>query len=291
MNSVGRDMGIDISNKGGNKKKKVTRKKKPGRSSFGEADINESSLVVVTEEKNDSSPERKRGIKPTRGGAKHLKKPKDPNALAFTFDNGSIADIRGSRVSKNEDLRRSLAIADKLSREQLIEQIIQQNEYRRKVAKAEKEARLKKSYLDYIAEERRITVQKLRQYLLKKHPKQFDLDGDDEDINNWSLCKGVSNLQSDICFKRRKISDFSKNIGPGPAVFLSSLKSYIWLLFVLSLLNIPACMVLYSGNYVEANDHGGGLTAWLSRFSLGNIGTQNTQSCTSIDLARRVVEA
>jgi hypothetical protein len=130
-------------------------------------------------------------------------------------------------------------------------------------------------------------VQKLRQSLLRRHPKQFDLDGEDEDINNWSFCKGVSNLSSDICFKRRKISDFSKNVGSGPSVFLSTLKSYIWLLFVISILNTPACMVLYSGNFVEANDSGGGLTAWISRFSLGNIGAQNTQSCMSMDIAMR----
>ena len=49
--------------------------------------------------------------------------------------------------------------------------MIQQNEYRRKVNLAEKEAKLKKTYLDYIAEEKRITAQKLRQSLLKKHPK------------------------------------------------------------------------------------------------------------------------
>ena len=80
-------------------------------------------------------------------------------------------------------------------------------------------------------------------------------------------------------------------MGPGPAVFLSSLKSYIWLLLVLSLLNVPACMVLYSGNFVEANDNGGGLTAWISRFSLGNIGAQNTQSCVSMDIAKRATKA
>lgn len=110
MNSVGRDMGIDISSKGSKKKK--PRKRKPGKSSFGDADINESSLVVVTEELGDSSPERKRGIKSVLGGTKHSKIPRNQD-LAFTFDNASAADIRGSRLSKNEDLKRSIAIAEK----------------------------------------------------------------------------------------------------------------------------------------------------------------------------------
>ena len=49
--------------------------------------------------------------------------------------------------------------------------MIQQNEYRRKVNQQEKEAKLKRAYLDHIADEKRVTVQKLRQYLLKTHPK------------------------------------------------------------------------------------------------------------------------
>ena len=105
LNSLGRDMGIDISSKGdkksGKKKgKKGGRRKKPGQSSFGEADINESSLVVVTEEQGDSSPERKHGIKTAAGGAMHSKLARGPTALAFTFDDGSEADKLASRLSK-----------------------------------------------------------------------------------------------------------------------------------------------------------------------------------------------
>jgi hypothetical protein len=100
---------------------------------------------------------------------------------------------------------------------------------------------------------------------------------DDEIVNKWSITKNVGNIF--VCCRKTKISEFNKNIGIGSSLFLLSLKSYIFLFMILSILSIPACIVLSSGSEVNGD------WGFISRISLGNIGYKNSYSCDYINLA------
>jgi hypothetical protein len=108
--------------------------------------------------------------------------------------------------------------------------------------------------------------------LIKTHPRQYDLDGEDEDVNKWSICKSPGSLLTTKCFTKRRISDFIQNLGAGPGLFLLSLRTYIDLFIFLSLLSFIPCLVVYSGNQVDSLDDSGSLSKLFSQFSLGNIG-------------------
>ena len=104
-------------------------------------------------------------------------------------------------------------------------------------------------------------------------------------MNKWSISKNVGSIFDFICCKKAKISEFNKNIGIGTSLFLLSLKSYIFLFIILSILSIPACIVLSSGTEVNNENYSGNLWGLISRVSLGNIGYKNSYSCDYINIA------
>lgn len=82
------------------------------------------------------------------------------------------------------------------------------------------------------------------------------------------------------CCTQRKIPEVSGSIGLGPSLYLLSLKAYIKLFAVLSLLCIPSVVVLTSGDQVSDNGiSDGSLFELLSKATLGNIGYQGKTSC------------
>jgi len=74
------------------------------------------------------------------------------------------------------------------------------------------------------------------------------------------------------CCVKQKVSMVHECLGVGPSLYLLSLKSYIKVFFLVSILCIPQCLLLSSGNHVEAQDAGGGVVKFFSSATLGNIG-------------------
>ena len=84
---------------------------------------------------------------------------------------------------------------------------------------------------------------------------------------------------------KRKIPKAAKNIGLGPSLFLLSLKSYLRLFLVLSIMSVPACVLLASGNEVSQSTTDAGLARLFAKTTLGNIGYQEAFSCSSYNIA------
>lgn len=104
----------------------------------------------------------------------------------------------------------------------------------------------KRRYLDLVEHERLLSVDRLRTHIWRNHPKK--VDHEEEDYKNWSICENIGSLVAYACCVKRKISTFTKNLGPGPSLFVLSLKSYIRLFLALSVLCVPVCIVLVSGS-------------------------------------------
>lgn len=116
------------------------------------------------------------------------------------------------------------------------------------------------------------------------HPKK--IDDKTSEYKNWSIFEDIGSLSNFNCCTERKIHQVNRSIGLGPSLFLISLKAYIKLFAVLSLLALPSVVVLMSGNQVS--DMGlddGSLFAILSKASLGNIGYMGKKSCQYTNLA------
>jgi hypothetical protein len=92
-------------------------------------------------------------------------------------------------------------------------------------------------------------------------------------------------MSFNCCIKKR-VSKIQESLGIGPSLYLLSLKSYIRVFFLVSLLSIPQCILLSSGNHVEAQDAGGGFFKWFSSFTLGNIGQHGDIACGSFNVAK-----
>lgn len=129
---------------------------------------------------------------------------------------------------------------------------------------------LKQRYLELVERERVLSAERLRSHIWRNHPKQ--IDPEEEEYTSWSYCQNVGSLFGNTCCIKRKVTPFTKSLGIGPSLFLVSLKSYIRLFLALSVLCIPACIVLSSGAHGDSLDLGGGLTASFARASLGNLG-------------------
>jgi hypothetical protein len=112
------------------------------------------------------------------------------------------------------------------------------------------------------------------------------MDPDLEEYRDWSLCQNVGSLFANACFSKKKITPFIGNMGIGPALFLMSLKSYVRLFLVLSVLAVPSCILLASGSQGESIELGGGITELMARVSLGNLGYQSSFACNQINLAK-----
>jgi hypothetical protein len=92
------------------------------------------------------------------------------------------------------------------------------------------------------------------------------------EYSNWSICENLSSLINCGCCTKRKIPKVTRNIGMGASLFLLSLKSYIKLFVLLSILSIPGCVLLSSGNAVSESTSDTGLAKLFAMATLGNIG-------------------
>lgn len=129
-----------------------------------------------------------------------------------------------------------------------------------------------------------LSVSQLQKHIHATHPKR--VNDKTSEYKNWSICENIGSLINLNCCTERKIYDVSKNLGLGPSLYLISLKAYIKLFFVLSLMCIPSIVVLMSGDQIEdmgLND--GSLFELLSRTTLGNFGYLGKSTCNSMNLA------
>ena len=88
------------------------------------------------------------------------------------------------------------------------------------------------------------------------------------------------------CIKTRveqEITEMSKEIGIGPALFLLSSKTLIWFFILLTILNIPVYMFLYKSNQT-ADCSGSNPFGCFDKFTLGSIG-QNDVACAHINFS------
>ena len=115
------------------------------------------------------------------------------------------------------------------------------------------------------------------------HPKYKD--SETEEIENWSICENMGSLIICSCMTRRKIPKGSRSLGLGASLYLMSLKAYLKVFFVLSILAIPSCIILGSGNNVANSSTQGGVAKLFSMVSLGNIGYLAAYACNSNNIA------
>jgi len=142
---------------------------------------------------------------------------------------------------------------------------------------------MKHEYLDELKVNAKLSVQKLRNHVNQHHPKKIDLELDAHE--KWSICENVGKLLTLSCWVKRKVPRYAKSIGLGPALYLLTLKSYIKLFFFISILSIPSCLILASGDRSEQVDLGGGFSELFATVTLGNIGDYGSIACGSDNIA------
>jgi hypothetical protein len=126
-------------------------------------------------------------------------------------------------------------------------------------------------------------VAALEDHIKRHHPKKMGEEAGE--YSNWSICENLSSLTNCGCCTKRKVPKVARNIGLGASLFLLSLKSYIRLFVVLTILSIPAAILLSSGNAVSQSTSDTGLARLFAMATLGNIGFQETFSCSSYNIA------
>ena len=77
-------------------------------------------------------------------------------------------------------------------------------------------------------------------------------------------------------------------MGLGPSLYLLTLKTYLRLFLVLTILSIPSCIILASGNQSSILDLGGGMLEVFASMTLGNIGELGTIGCASTNIAQNI---
>lgn len=142
--------------------------------------------------------------------------------------------------------------------------------------------KLKKEYLQHLETQSKLSVAGLQKFILANHPKQ--VESENQEYKNWSIWADLG-LLTNCCCINRKINKVNKSIGLGPSLFLLSLKAYMKLFFVLSVLAIPSIIVLASGNEIQRGGPGSGLLELFARATLGNIGYLGSSSCQYANLA------
>ena len=101
-------------------------------------------------------------------------------------------------------------------------------------------------FKEMVDREGMLSYERLTQQINRNHPKK--MDPEIEEYRNWSLCQNVGSLFANACFSKKKVTPFLMNIGIGPGLFLMSLQAFLRLFLVISILAIPSCMLLASGN-------------------------------------------
>ena len=90
----------------------------------------------------------------------------------------------------------------------------------------------------------------------------------------WPMATSSGTLLS--MKKKREIPKFMMDIGLGPSIFLLTLKSLIVVFLMLTIINLPAIWIYYSG---DQN------TNFMSEFNLGHLGFNN-YACGEENLAK-----
>ena len=130
---------------------------------------------------------------------------------------------------------------------------------------------IKLEYIAHLRKQSRLSVAALQKHIVATHPKKIDEESGEH--RNWSICENMGSLLNCGCCVKRKIHKVNKNVGLGASLYLLSLKAYIYLFLVLSILAIPSVMILTSGNEVTNSGSGESTMSQLfSKATLGNIG-------------------
>ena len=145
--------------------------------------------------------------------------------------------------------------------------------------------RAKQEYLEYLQFQSQLSAAALRKHILATHPKH--VDEQTLQYRNWSICENLGSLINRSCCIQRRIHKINRSVGLGPSLYLLSLKAYILLFVILSLLSIPSIVVLTSGDQVKANGVNlSSIFELFARTTLGNIGYLGTTSCQHVNLAQ-----
>lgn len=145
--------------------------------------------------------------------------------------------------------------------------------------------KLKQEYLAYLKSQSSLSVAALQKHILANHPKQ--VDDKTFEYKNWSICETIGSLINCSCCIQRRIHKINRSLGLGPSLYLLSLKSYLMLFFIASILAIPSVIVLTSGDQVKVDGvNYASMFQLFSRATLGNIGYLGSTSCQFSNLAK-----
>ena len=95
----------------------------------------------------------------------------------------------------------------------------------------------KHEYIQYLQQEMNLSAAKLQRHILQHHPVQMDSKKDH--YEEWSIFQEIPALINFPCCMQRKITKLERSLGLGVSLFLMSLKAYIKLFALLTILSIP----------------------------------------------------
>ena len=117
--------------------------------------------------------------------------------------------------------------------------------------------------IERIEEEQELSVRQLKNHISQNHPMKTNDDG-------WPISEATGAFFSFEA--KRDIPECLKDIGLGASMYLLTLKSLGKIFFFLSIFNLPAMWVFYSGTEAINREDLGGIAKNFLAYSLGNLG-------------------
>ena len=117
--------------------------------------------------------------------------------------------------------------------------------------------------IERIEEEQELSVGQLKNHIRQNHPMKTNEDP-------WPISVGTGAFFSFEA--KRNIPECLKDIGLGASMYLLTLKALGKIFFFLSIFNLPAMWVFYSGTEARNREDLGGIASNFLMYSLGNLG-------------------
>ena len=104
----------------------------------------------------------------------------------------------------------------------------------------------KTEFIENLKEEMNLSAAKLQRHIYQHHPIQMDARKDH--YEEWSIFQGIPPLINCPCCMKRKINKLQRSLGLGLSLYLMTLKAYIKMFLLVSLLSIPTIVHIQKVN-------------------------------------------
>lgn len=101
---------------------------------------------------------------------------------------------------------------------------------------------IKEQFVQKLTKNMTLSAKKLQRHIYERHPRQMDAKKDHYDT--WSIYESIPALINFPCCMKRKVTKIQRSLGLGASLYLMTLKAYIKLFVVVSILSVPTILLV-----------------------------------------------